>query len=104
LIEVRVRHRQQQIGGARTERGDHHARLAFQLSIDRGGNSGVRFVPHQDKVDAGLPQLVDQDEHLTARKTEGPFDASIRQGLRYRRRRRRHCGVILVERIGENDL
>jgi hypothetical protein len=78
LIEVGIGHRQQQVGSAGAERGNHHARLALQLAVNGGGNAGVGFVAHQHEVDAGLAQLVDQDEHFSARKTEGLANAPVR--------------------------
>ena len=93
LIEVRARHRQEQVGGAGAERGDYHARLPSQFAVDRGGNSRVGLVPHQHEVDADFPQLVDQDEHFTTRQAERPVNPSICQGPRHRRRRRRHRDV-----------
>ena len=62
LIEVGVGDRQQQVGRAGAERGNDHTRLLLQLAIDRGGESGVGFMPHQDEIDARLAQFVDQDQ------------------------------------------
>ena len=66
LIEIGARDRQQQVGGAGTERGDDDAGLAIELAVDRGGDAGVGLVPHQHEIDARLAQLVDQDEHFAA--------------------------------------
>ena len=79
LIQVGVGHRQQQVCSARPQRRDHDAWLTIEFSVNGGCKPCIRFVPHQHEVDARLPQLVDQDEHLAAGQAEGFLDARAGQ-------------------------
>ena len=66
LIEIRAGDRQKQICRAGPERCQDNPGLAIELAVDRGGDAGIGFVPHQHEIHARLAQLVDEDQHFTA--------------------------------------
>ncbi len=94
LVEIRARDRQHQVGGARPQRGQHHAGLAAELAVDGRRDAGIGLVTHQHEVDAHLAAFVDQDQHFSAGQAEHPIDARIRQRLRNRRRSGHHAAPV----------
>ena len=93
LVEVRVAQRQHQVCRSRPERREHDTRLSAQLAVDRRRDAGVRLVAHQDEVDPGAPQFVDQHEDFAAWQPEDAIDAGIGQKPGGRRGRGRHRAV-----------
>ena len=79
LIQIRAAERQHQVGGTRTESGQHDAWLPAQFAMYRCRDSGVGLVPHQDEVHAGAAQFVHQHEHFASGQAEDALDAGGRK-------------------------
>ena len=67
LIQKGAAEREHQVGGARTQSGQHDAGLSAQLSVHRRRDAGIGLVPHQDEIDSDAAEFIHQDENFASR-------------------------------------
>jgi hypothetical protein len=78
-VHVRVGHAGDQVGGARPQCGQAHARPAGQAPIDVGHEGRALLVPHGDEADAAIQQRVHDIEVLLAGQPEDVFHSLVFQ-------------------------
>ena len=79
VVQVGVGDAGRQVGRARTQRGQAHARLASQPAINVGHEGRALFVARGDKLDGGANQRIHDIHVFLARDSEDIADTLVRE-------------------------
>ena len=80
-VQIRVRHAGKEVGRARPQGGQTHARLASQPAINVGHEGRALFVARRDKLDGGANQRIHHIHVFLAGDAEDIADTLVREAF-----------------------